>query len=75
MNRGITIPAWACTVILTAFLSVFVIGWAKIDHMDEEITVERTSRQYIEKRLDKIDNSLELLHKKIDKLQGMKDGS
>ena len=59
LRNSTPIPNWLLGLICAAFIGMFATGWTKIDNLREELTVEKTSRIYIEKSLKSIDQKLD----------------
>lgn len=64
----IKVPSWALIMFFTILVGFFSTGWVKIDNLRKELTIEQTSRIYIEKSLERIIEKLNDIDTKIDKI-------
>lgn len=69
LKEYIRVPNWILIIIVGLFISIFTTGWVKIDNIRRELTIEQTSRCYIEKMLQTIDKKLDKIDERLDKLE------
>jgi len=69
LKECIGVPKWIIIMFATLLISLFTTGWVKIENLREDITVEKTSRIYIEKMLSQIDKKIDRIDVRLGNLE------
>jgi len=63
------VPSWVLEVLLVVLFGIVGVGWTKVDTLREELTIEKTSRIYIERQLQNMAKKLDSIDKNVREIK------
>jgi len=60
------IPNWLMTIVVVVIIGMFTTGWAKVDNIRTELSIEQTHRIYVVEKVTTIEKKIDKILVKLD---------